>query len=207
MSSYSYLIVPTSTASPMTTAKGATLGAFILYAVCAGQLKAAQLGYSPLPKNLVGFAFDAEKLIPGAPAPPPIDQCADPTITGAFNLNNAPPPPPGSRVGVLVPVGPGQTGNSTQASRGSSGSGGTKAAAGATTTTVPSGLGGAGTAGAQTNPSQLLAASGPVTLPGKTAPMPLGLYILAAGLVLLIVFAPPTVAVAMRARERGRRSG
>ncbi len=44
MSSYSYLIVPKTTANPMTTAKGNTLGASILYAVCAGQLKAAQLG-------------------------------------------------------------------------------------------------------------------------------------------------------------------
>jgi len=32
VSSYSYLIVPTTTAAPFTTAKGATLGRFILYA-------------------------------------------------------------------------------------------------------------------------------------------------------------------------------
>ena len=55
--------------------------------------------------------------------------------------------------------------------------------------------------------TQLLSASGPVTLPGKSDPLPLGLYLLAAAFVLLIVFAPPTVAVAMRSRERGRRSG
>jgi len=119
MSSYSYLIVPRTTASPMTTAKGLTLGAFILYAVCAGQLKAAQLGYSPLPKNLVQFAFDAEKLIPGAPAPPPINQCANPTITGSFNLNDAPPPPPGSGINDPVPPGPGQTGNTTPSNKSS----------------------------------------------------------------------------------------
>jgi phosphate transport system substrate-binding protein len=208
MSSYSYLIVPTTTAAPFNTAKGNTLGAFILYAVCAGQQKVAQLGYSPLPANLVQFAFEAEKLIPGAPAPPPISQCANPTITGAFSLKNAPPPPPGSHIGDPVPAGPGQTGNTTPGSKTSNVAGaGTKTGTGATTsTTVPNGLGGI-TPSAQNGQTQLVASSGPVTLPGKSAPMPLGLYILAAGLVLLIVFAPPTVAVAMRSRERGRRRG
>jgi phosphate transport system substrate-binding protein len=56
MSSYSYLIVPKTTVADFTTDKGRSLGAFILYVVCAGQTKAAQLGYSPLPKNLVGYA-------------------------------------------------------------------------------------------------------------------------------------------------------
>ena len=51
VSSYSYLIVPTTTAAPFTAAKGTTLSKFILYFVCAGQQKAAQLGYSPLPEE------------------------------------------------------------------------------------------------------------------------------------------------------------
>src|SRR5207244_2280436 len=84
VSSYSYMIVPTGTQAPFSTDKGNVLGRFILYFLCAGQQKAVQLGYSPLPKNLVQFGFDAERLIPGAPAPPPIDQCANPTITGSF---------------------------------------------------------------------------------------------------------------------------
>jgi hypothetical protein len=46
-----------------------------------------------------------------------------------------------------------------------------------------------------------------VSLPGKQDPLPLGLYVLAGALVLLIVFAPPTVAVAIRSRERKRGSG
>ncbi|MDQ1466058.1 MAG: phosphate transport system substrate-binding protein, partial [Actinomycetota bacterium] len=215
VSSYSYMIVPTTTARPFSTDKGSTLGRFILYFLCVGQTKAEQLGYSPLPKNLVQAGFDAEKLIPGAPAPPPIDQCANPTITGAFNLNG-PPPPPSDRVGTPVPAGPGQTqtggpvaaaGNPTGAGNSA---GGSKRGSTATTTatTIANGLGGSqGTATGQANPNQLLSASGPVTLPGKQEPLPLGLYILAGAFVLLIVFAPPTVAVAMRSRERGRRSG
>jgi phosphate transport system substrate-binding protein len=215
VSSYSYMIVPTTTASPFTTDKGSTLGRFILYFLCVGQTKAAQLGYSPLPKNLVQAGFDAEKLIPGAPAPPPIDQCANPTITGAFNLNGGA-PPPGDKQGTPVPAGPGQTvtGSASQGSTGGSNSsngshGTTKGATTTSATTVPNGLGGSGSNGTstQSGSTQLLSASGPISLPGKSDPLPLGLYLLAGASVLLIVFAPPTVAVVMRSRERGRRSG
>jgi len=84
ISSYSYLIVPTD--ASISDAKGSILGQFIIYLACTGQQAAARLGYSPMPKQLVGFAFDAERRIPGAPAPPPIDaaHCQNPTITGAF---------------------------------------------------------------------------------------------------------------------------
>jgi phosphate ABC transporter phosphate-binding protein len=80
VSSYSYMIVPTSTAGGFTPAKGETLGKFIHYSLCAGQQKAKRLGYAPLPPNLVQFGFDAARLIPGAPAPPPISECTNPTI-------------------------------------------------------------------------------------------------------------------------------
>src|SRR5262249_39733812 len=57
MSSYSYMIVPTSTAAPFNADKGKTLSTFINYFLCAGQQKADILGYSPLPKNLVLAGF------------------------------------------------------------------------------------------------------------------------------------------------------
>jgi phosphate transport system substrate-binding protein len=84
ISSYSYLIVPTD--SSITDAKGSVLGQFIIYFACTGQQAAARLGYSPMPKELVQFAFDAERKIPGAPDPPAIDatHCQNPTITGSF---------------------------------------------------------------------------------------------------------------------------
>src|SRR5689334_12071098 len=85
MSSYSYMIVPTTTASPFDPDKGATLGRFILYFVCAGQQKAEQLGYAPLPPNLVQNAFTAEQRIPGAPAPPRLQDCHNPTIDGTYD--------------------------------------------------------------------------------------------------------------------------
>ncbi len=66
LSSYSYMIVPTVVGGTFTEAKGATLGAFGSYMLCEGQQQAADLGYSPLPMNLVLAGFDQIKRIPGA---------------------------------------------------------------------------------------------------------------------------------------------
>ncbi|HEX4493167.1 MAG TPA: phosphate ABC transporter substrate-binding protein PstS [Acidimicrobiia bacterium] len=216
VSSYSYLIVPTTTASPFSTAKGETLGRFILYAVCVGQTKAGELGYSPLPPNLVQYAFAAEKLIPGAPAPPPLDaaHCANPWLTGDSPLAHAPPPPAGSKASD-PPVGapPPQPGSGPSGSGGSGGGSGGNGLNGATNTTAParSSGGGNGLTGG-TTPAQQIGvtrdvASGPIDLPGKHDPLPLALYVLAGAIVLLIVFAPPGVALAMRSRERRRGAG
>jgi phosphate transport system substrate-binding protein len=95
ISSYSYMIVPTTTADPFTTEKGVVLGKFIEYFACAGQKSAASLGYSPLPPNLVQNDFTVVRKIPGAPAPPALKNCDNPTITGQ-GLGGDPPPPGGS---------------------------------------------------------------------------------------------------------------
>jgi phosphate transport system substrate-binding protein len=84
VSSYSYMIVPTTEAAPFNADKGASLSEYIYYFLCAGQQKAEQLGYAPLPKNLVEFAFTAVAQIPGAVAAPALDSCSNPTITGGF---------------------------------------------------------------------------------------------------------------------------
>jgi phosphate ABC transporter phosphate-binding protein len=62
VSSYSYLITPTSN---MDAAKGKVLSEFITYVVCEGQQQAPLLGYSPLPPNLVQTTFDAVNRING----------------------------------------------------------------------------------------------------------------------------------------------
>ena len=67
ISSYSYLITPTSNIDP---AKGNVLGKFMLYAACGGQQQAPLLGYSPLPENLVQTVFDAINRINGHPTTP-----------------------------------------------------------------------------------------------------------------------------------------
>ena len=83
ISSYSYMITPTTGLNPD---KGAVLGKFMLYFACAGQQKASVLGYSPLPPNLIKVVFDAVKKLPGAPAVPAINKstCANPTLSGTL---------------------------------------------------------------------------------------------------------------------------
>ncbi|MEU0937815.1 phosphate ABC transporter substrate-binding protein PstS [Embleya sp. NPDC005971] len=69
ISSYSYMIVPAAKQFGFDEAKGETLGKFIKYFLCAGQARAPELGYSPLPPKLVSFGYEAIKSIPGAPDP------------------------------------------------------------------------------------------------------------------------------------------
>jgi len=65
LSSYSYMIIPTSNKDPrMNAPKGRTLGDFAYYFLCEGQQEAPALGYSPLPLNLVKAGFDQIKKIP-----------------------------------------------------------------------------------------------------------------------------------------------
>ena len=206
VSSYSYLIVPTTTAKPFTAAKGTTLSKFILYMVCAGQQKAAQLGYSPLPKNLVQDAFNVVQKIPGHVNPPPINQCDNPTITQAVSDSNTTPPPPasdkqgaapppsetpttvgsngGAIYGVQVPV----TTPNTVAT------GGKKRVVIKTPGGAPGGGGGdpvAAPAGQQAQTFRV--ASGPVEAPSSRDPLPLLLYVVAAVVALLAIFGPPTL--------------
>jgi phosphate ABC transporter phosphate-binding protein len=197
ISSYSYMIVPTTTAKPFTAAKGATLSKYILYMVCAGQQKAAQLGYSPLPKNLVQDAFNVVVKIPGHVDPPPIDQCDNPTITQAFVADNAPPPPPSDKQGAAPPSAtpaapPIPTGNEGQ----------TGQVVPPTVTKSPaSGVRKRPAAGTRANGAaqqELVATTGPVPPPARRDPLPLLLYVLAAVVALVAVFGPPALALRLR---------
>ncbi|WBB63557.1 substrate-binding domain-containing protein [Streptomyces sp. WMMC500] len=97
LSSYSYMILPTSLESGMTNKKGRTLGAFGHYFLCEGQQNADDLGYSPLPANLVKAGFTQVNRVPGAQKKDPgnLRDCKNPTIgpNGNSLLNNAPYPP------------------------------------------------------------------------------------------------------------------
>jgi phosphate transport system substrate-binding protein len=203
VSSYSYLIVPTTTARPFSTEKGTTLSKYIVYMVCAGQQKAAQLGYSPLPQNLVQAAFNVVRKIPGHVDPPPISQCANPTISGEFESGSTPPPPPEAKQGATPPptddpngglvtndgTGGVVTGNSNGSVNGPTGATGPKkgrrrAAAG---TDNGSGGGGGGTEG------ELAVSTGPVSPPAQRDPFPLLLYVIAAAAALVAIFGPPSL--------------
>ncbi|MET7297609.1 phosphate ABC transporter substrate-binding protein PstS [Embleya sp. NPDC005575] len=96
ISSYSYMIVPAAKQFGFDEAKGETLGKFIKYFLCAGQARAPELGYSPLPPKLVSFGYDAIKSIPGAADPGALpanltkptkaeyDACPNPTFDPAW---------------------------------------------------------------------------------------------------------------------------
>jgi phosphate transport system substrate-binding protein len=195
VSSYSYMIVPTSTVSPFSAEKGDVLGRFILYFLCAGQQKAVQLGYSPLPKNLVQYGFDAEKLIPGAPAPPPIDQCANPTITGAFITGNAPLPPASAKKGATAAARAGGARGLGTTSTGA----GAGAAAGATGDTTQAGDAALGTDPTAAGSAALTAV--PSVLAAGRDHVAVGLYVAAGIVVLLVIFLPPALGLYLRRDE------
>ena len=210
VSSYSYMIVPTTTAAGFSAGKGTTLSKFILYFVCVGQQKASQLGYSPLPKNLVQLAFAAVNRIPGHAAPPPIDQCNNPTITGGFIAGNAPPPPPSAKKGAVAP--PASSSNTTlpqsvsqsprtrsaNATRAKGAASGTVARAKGATTVDGSAR---ATDPAAIADGGLVVARGPIVAPPRRDPLPLLLYLVAASVAILGIFAPAALKIALDRRR------
>ena len=82
LSSYSYMIIPTKVEDNFSRAKGATLGAFAYYFLCEGQQQAPDLGYSPLPLNLVQAGLAQVRRIPGVVAENiNISKCNNPTFS------------------------------------------------------------------------------------------------------------------------------
>jgi phosphate transport system substrate-binding protein len=58
-----------------TNAKGRTLSAFIVYALCRAQSQLSALGYAPLPPNLVKDGLQQAAHIPGHGPVPTLAQC------------------------------------------------------------------------------------------------------------------------------------
>ncbi|RNL78412.1 phosphate ABC transporter substrate-binding protein PstS [Nocardioides marmorisolisilvae] len=203
MSSYSYMIVPTTTQAPFNVNKGKTLSTFINYFLCAGQQKADKLGYSPLPKNLVEAGFKQVKRIPGFVAPPSISQCNNPALR---ILTTAPMPDKCSKVGATCASAPGGTGGN--GTGGTSGTGGTAQPGTGTPTQAvapdaqPTGdplSGGQPQAGAG---GPAAATAIPVSLADARAERNRNrlLYGISAGLLLLVVLVPPVLIGRARAR-------
>ena len=107
LSSYSYFIVPRSgTTQPtnFTGAKGATLSTWLNFDLCAGQQQVIQLGYAPLPVNLVRGGLTQVDRIPGHVATTPLSSlanCNNPTFVHGQDvlLNTAPQPSPCAKQG------------------------------------------------------------------------------------------------------------
>jgi phosphate ABC transporter phosphate-binding protein len=104
LSSYSYLILPTTVRGKFTEAKGRSLSAFTYYAMCQGQNQSASLGYSPMPINLVNASFEQIRKVPGAEVQSiNVQTCNNPTFSpDGRNLlaENAPFPSECDKVGV-----------------------------------------------------------------------------------------------------------
>ena len=141
MSSYSYMVIPTTTDAPFNADKGKTLSTFINYFLCGGQQKADILGYSPLPKNLVQAGFDQVKRIPGAVASPSISQCNNPALD---ILHSAPMPNPCMKQGASCTPGATSTTGSSPTPGATSSGGGNEPAAGASGDPAATGGGGGG---------------------------------------------------------------
>ena len=141
ISSYSYMLAKT---SKIDEAKGKAIAQFVYYFACAGQKKAAPLGYSPLPVNLVKAAFEAIVTVPGAPKPPVISPatCPNPYVTGTIVV-------PGGSDNTPTTTAPRQTGNNGTTPGGTNGGGTTGNTGGGTADTGggTEGTGGTGTDG------------------------------------------------------------
>jgi phosphate transport system substrate-binding protein len=89
ISAYSYFVTTESTTPP---AEGAVFGRFVKFVACRGQQAAGQLGYSPIPPNLVQDDFDAIRRVAGAADPGPLnaDNCPNPYLTGQAQLQGEP---------------------------------------------------------------------------------------------------------------------
>lgn len=161
LSSYSYMVVPTTETAPHTQEKGRSLGTFARYFLCEGQQQAEELGYSPLPRNLVQAGFEQVRRIPGAPTGAvDLSDCRNPTFSadGTNTLaKNAPRPKDcdkrgatqcadgtGGARGTATPVNNGGSSGGGTAS-GGSGSGGSTSGTSTGGNGSGSGNGGSGT--------------------------------------------------------------
>lgn len=161
LSSYSYLIVPRDKLSgkqgpppSFTTGKGTTLSTWMNYVLCGAQQKAGNLGYSPLPKNLVVGGFQQVDHIPGHIATPDLTQlnnCDNPTYHNGVNYlikDAAMPSPCDYKTAPLAcKVVDGKAAAAGGAGSGSGGRSGTSAA-GSGSNAAGGGTGAAGTANA-----------------------------------------------------------
>jgi ABC-type phosphate transport system substrate-binding protein len=202
LSSYSYLIVPRSGSrvpTNFTGSDGKTLSTFINYFLCAGQQFAAELGYSPLPLNLVEGGLAQVGKIPGhVPTPSLSNGCDNPTIKhGKLTiLTDAPMPSPCDKVGepldCTVVDGKAHTGGAGAAPTAS-------ASAGATTGP------GTGTGAGPAGPSEGPVTGTVVNLASGTGSDSTMLGTITAAEILVVIAVPPALYAVIRRRRRTQR--
>ena len=211
LSSYSYMIIPVDHENTrFKVAKGKTLGDFAYYFLCEGQQQADQLGYSPLPINLVQAGLAQVRRIPGVVKQSvDIKKCNNPTFStnGTNTLaRTAPYPSACDKFGA------------TQCAKGSGGAPGeTPNQTGAhptATGTAPPSAGPSSSPQIDPDTGQVISGSGggtgdlaeaiPVSVGSEIDPgMKTALLVLSGFLLVLLTVGPPLVARALN--RRGRR--
>ena len=209
LSSYSYLIVPrqgTPAPDGFSGGDGKTLSTFIDYFLCAGQRYSAELGYSPLPLNLVEGGLLQGSKIPGAiPAPSLATNCDNPTLKNGqlVVLENAPKPSPCQKVGTplncVVVKGKAVAAGSAAAAGAAGATGGPSAGPSASTAAD-------GTGTALSGTQQTATAQAPVTgtvvnlYSSDSNPRLFGFLTVA--FIAIVVAAPPAIYAVTRRRRR-----
>jgi phosphate transport system substrate-binding protein len=209
LSSYSYFIVPRTPKPPpifsSPAGKGKSLSTFINYMLCGGQAHVDQLGYSPLPVNLVRGGFTQDAHIPGHGPIPPLSNlpnCHNPTFVNGQNilLKTAPYPSPCDKLGAPLNCVV-KHGKATSPGGGGKSSSGPSAGPTTQATTGTGGFtGGAGPA-APTGP-----VTGQVVDVAANQASETALGVLTALAIIAAVTLPPVVALWLR-RRRGRANG
>jgi hypothetical protein len=207
LSSYSYLIVPrsgTQLPTNFTTAKGNTLSTWVNYMLCGGQSHLAELGYSPLPANLVSGGLLQNSKIPGNVSLRfnQLRNCNNPTMDHGQDvlLNRAPYPSPCQKLGA--PLNCVVKNGKAVAAGGSSSSNSTSTASAAASAGATTGPGaGTGPAAGATGPVSGVAVNLAAD-PSNEAT----LGVLTALGIILAVAVPPGLAAWLR-RRRGQARG
>jgi len=212
MSAYSYILYQCASTPARPTCKGPypnqgvinTMSKFMRYVACTGQVKMAEIGYSPLPADLSQFLANAIGYMTGqAPATLTAANCANPQFRGGdLGVGATPPPDPTRGVTAEGPGPGGHNGSSTtggatgSGSSSASGGGGSSPKPGVVATGLKGGAarsaGGGTSVFQQTHPTDLQSAADSTTLP----PAPLA--------VLLVLLVAPAAWLGLSALRRRR---
>jgi ABC-type phosphate transport system substrate-binding protein len=206
LSSYSYFIVPRTANPPhifgSPPGKGDSLSTFINYMLCDGQRHVDELGYSPLPVNLVRGGFEQDAHIPNhgpIPSLSTLPSCDNPTFIHGQNILLKDAKYPNACQKITAPLNCKVVGGKAVSTGSGSSTGGTGA--------NPTASAGPTTGTSTTQDPGGPAATGPVTgqvvnlAANQTSDTALG--VLTAAGILLAVAMPPTLAVWLR-RRRGQ---
>ncbi len=215
LSSYSYIILPTSTQNGFTLDKGRTLADFGAYFLCEGQQSAEVLGYSPLPINLVKAGQSQIQKIPGGdPVIKGISDCHNPTFSasGANKLaQTAPYPAACDKAGATQCTSGTGGAKQTSTAPGSAASSGSGTGTGSGTAASSAAQVGTGqdtgseiATGSEVSAAQGQVAGVPVTIPfARPTPAAYASMVSAGLLVAVAVLLPPMLVRHRKRRPRG----